>query len=47
MDVAHGPRLLGQLREASTINLQYVSSNSEVAGPSYDQNNEKVNERKK
>ena len=36
--VVQGPRLLEQLREASTINLQYVSSNSEVVGPSYDQN---------
>ena len=41
-----GPRLLEQLREASTINFQCVSSNSEVVGPSYDQNNEHVNEHK-
>lgn len=36
MDVVQGPRLSGRLREVSAMNLVYVSSKSEVVGPSYD-----------
>ena len=42
--VVQGPRLSGRLREVSAMNLVYVSSNSEVVGPSYDHVYEKLNE---
>ena len=38
-----GPRLSGRLREVSAMNLVYVSSNSEVVGPSYDNFYEQLN----
>ena len=35
-----GPRLLEQLRVVGAMNWQYVSFNSEVVGPSYDNFND-------
>ena len=42
--VVQGPRLSGRLREVSAMNLVDVSSNFEVAGPSYYHFYEKLNE---